>query len=240
MCLYLLSDEIVRPMTILGIFTSLTSCAVACTNIFLFQREGYYGGDTLSAKTSLIYLVFIYCPTVSILALWSFAFYYASFIAGGIFIANILLTLGLVLSCSPKRTKMRDVKTWSTEVASSWLAPYSPWIKNRKMYFLQFFIKFTCLVILPVGATIFREFWFGTDVVSFGYTHYCILASVAFLVSLLIQFMADYDSLFGISKYVFKPCCLKPIVHRSLVFDFIKGTSEGIFKHIFLMPRETT
>jgi hypothetical protein len=60
----------------------------------------------------------------------------------------------------------------------------------------------------------------------------CIDAAVTVLVSLLIHLLGDYHAIFRHSKRL-KACCMSPVVHRSMILDWIKCPekySSGIFE----------
>ena len=222
-------------MMLLGIATSLASCTLASTNYFLSQRGGYYGDYSASLRKTIIYFVFTFSITTSILMLWSYAFYYGNIMTGVAFILYLLVTLVVILCWKRLKNQGKNANFLLAEVASSWVAPYSPWMADQKGYFAQLFFKLIGASLLPIGLALGLDFWLKTDYKvtmfnHFGITYYCIPALVAIFASLVVQAMADYSTLFKISK-ILRLCAMKPIIHRSLIFDYLRIGTEGISNH---------
>jgi hypothetical protein len=224
--MYLHGRERLDFMLLLSICSSFLSFAMATKNFFFFQRVGYYSDISPSWTMNFFFTPLIALIVMSIMFLWSLATFSASLlIMVAIFLCQFIVFL--VVFCKKENRKRKtNKKRLLNGVVASLLIPFAPsqpeGFSNRCL--LGF--KILASVALPVIINVvlitlnFNKIEHRLqNVVLFGIGGASLI--VLFL-SFLVSYLGNYNTLYKVSK-VLHICSFKPIVHRSLIFDFLKS-----------------
>jgi hypothetical protein len=225
-------------MLLLGICSSILSFAMATKNFFFFQRMGYYSDISPSWKMNFFFLPLVALIVMSIMFLWSLAAFYAHLaIMVPIFLCQFIVFL--VVFCKKENRKRKaSKKSLLSGIVASILIPFAPSQPEgfQERYSLGF--KILASVALPViiNFVLITYNFLPIQRPKLQNVYLCVigLASlIVFFLSILVSYLENYNILYKVSK-VLRICCLKPIVHRSLIFDFLKSQqgeqsdSEGL------------
>jgi hypothetical protein len=214
-------------MLLLGICSSIVSLAMATKNFFFFQRMGYYSDISPSWKMNFFFLPLVALIVMSIMFLWSMATWYAHLaIVVPIFLCQF--TVFLVVFCKKENRKRKpNKKSMLNGIVASILIPFAPsqpeGFPNRWLLKLKILASVALPVIINVVLITYNFLGVGPPILQNVYSWVIGVASLIIIfLSLIVSYMGNYNILYKVSK-VLHICCLKPIVHRSLIFDFLKS-----------------
>lgn len=213
--------------TIVSLISSLNTSSMSSLRVFLLQRSGYYSDIKAPTKMLLIVFPLIILVTVGMGILWAMALAAGpiSLVFFGIY---LFLSYYLLMKCNMHVNKQSLGQMGIHPIVVAWMSPFSPQNLGKKFDLLKSVCKLlACLGVpvfivwlmtyqvfqkaasedlsLPVEQTTFYFYLMGD----------CI---VVFVVSMVLYFLGDYRKLMKVTNVV---CCKKPVVHRSVIFDYL-------------------
>ena len=201
--------------------TSFASCCLASINLYVLQRPRYYGDSIVSFKVKLIYLPLVALAGASIGYFWLLVTTDIELYAVLPLLFGLIFRFTIASVCCKRQNRERNTKSILNETVSSWFAPFVPWTDKKCANLKNLLLNLTFAAIFPMIIIQFTK----SD--KFEWPQYYEYSQagvfpIPFLVCLVLLWIGDYNNLFQVTK-IFKVCCMKPVVHRSIVIDWLKN-----------------
>jgi hypothetical protein len=211
---------------ILSISISFWSLSMASSRLFYSQKLGIHREVFPSLKSIAIICFFVAILQAPLIASFLFFFSYSVYFPV-VFVLVVVVVQGIVTLVY--RYSVKGIKSPSDSSRSnlyfvscltSWIAPFTVIVKepaNKSKYFMVVgFITALCYV-LPFFYILFIDLKASIHCYYF-FLIIPIWVLVSSIISLtVLDYLGNYHNLYKVSKC----CCCSPIVHRSMIYDYL-------------------
>jgi hypothetical protein len=219
---------------------SSISLSITSTRLFFLNRHGLYSDANVSPKYFFLVLPFVLMITFGTAFMWILVlFFIGSYSLLCLFCNWILVAISNIIffncykckcngSTGDEVSQSEQKKLMLTNIFSSWIFPVSVWSSSCTRNFFQLFVSSISTFVLPIIFLLLFSYTKLANGLFFLFLAIMMyLVPIVFSCCLILQFVGDYHILFKISK-IFRLCCCccQPVVHRSLVVDYLKNKEK--------------
>ena len=226
-----------------GLATNLISLSTASVKLLFLAGKGDQSDPSPQFKSCLILVPFTTAASLCAGVLWAHT--YKIWIEYGLPIFFSTVLASLIFSAALFLFELRGVKSKPSEkssdnfwlaVASTWISPYITLTDHRGLRWAQLALNLVIALVIPTVFLKIYDFYITDE------EGIAILAAVILILPLclIVMYLRDHHRLYRVSKRVGRIFGLDPVVHRSMVVDFLENPtkfSAGHFYLLFVYPK---
>ncbi len=209
------------------------------------QRTGQQSDRNIPLTAKMIVLPFILLLNATMTFFWIivilsttdiFLFFIFLFSNWLMTLSCIMITRKICKSCSYEEAgnEHENPKLMLTTVITSWISPLSVWSNYHKSARLSLLLtNITNIIFMYATVGLLVPYNKTTILYTDGFFIISVLAAIILCCSIPLQILGNPHNIYKVSKYCC--CCIKPIVSRVMIYDFLDDPSAFLRGHFMLL-----
>lgn len=223
----LTAEKVDFAFTGYGLATNLISLSTASVRLLFLTRKGVHNDPFPSVKSLVILLPFTTAASLCAGGMWALVYriwveqglpvFFSTFLASMMFALSVFLFEVKWLKHVSKTSGLSLNAFWFT-FTSTWISPYITSTDHKRLRWAQLSLNLVIAMIIPTGILKFYDFYITDDQGLFVLTAVIMVLPLC----LMVNYLKDHHRLYKMTKKMGKVFAFHPVVHRSMVCDFLE------------------